>query len=186
VTISKGVFAVLAAVWGLVSGVIGAILGPEIKDRYFPPTQEVAIPRMCIQPGVRRDVYLQETGNPVDGPPADLARRGIVVLVSVKATGYKGDDLEVRGAVFNEATGEQLRELQPLVWGRWIKPGANETTLVPDIWVPQPAEPGLYRVAPRVYGRGRRRVMEADGLTFSVVANGAVRLSKSCSASGGA
>jgi hypothetical protein len=186
VTISKGVLAVVAAVWGLVSGAIGAILAPEIKDRYFPPKQEVAIPRMCMQPGVRRNVYLQETGNPLAGSPADLARLGIVVLVSVKATGYKGDDLEVRGAVFDEATGEQLRELQPLVHGRWIKPSANETTLVPDIWVPQPAKPGLYRVSPRVYGRGRRRVMEADGLAFSVVAKGAVRLSKRCSASGGA
>ena len=157
------------------------MLGPEIKDRWFPPEQDVTVHRVCAEPGIAREDYLRVTGNRVEGTPAERWRTGLVLTVSLTATGYKGKDIDIRGSGFDAVTGTELRELVPLVWGRLLRPGANVTTADRDIWVPQPSQPGRYRLEAEVQIPVRRQgLARRDGPVFEVTEQGVARVAKRC------
>jgi hypothetical protein len=151
----KAATTVIAAVWTLVSGGLGAIFASEIKDRWFPPKESVALQRVSFEPNVTFGQYLDRTGAHavrVRFPAPQLERRGMVIFVGLDTTGFKGDGLQVRGTVLRADTCEEQHELARLHRGFAVKPAANEESLVANLWIAQPPSPGVYLARVRVYG----------------------------------
>ncbi|MDT5009997.1 MAG: hypothetical protein QOH57_1614 [Mycobacterium sp.] len=50
ISIRRASLAIIAAIWGLLAGAIGVVLGPEVKDRWFSAARSASIERFCLTP----------------------------------------------------------------------------------------------------------------------------------------
>jgi hypothetical protein len=143
-----GMASAIAAILGVVF-----ILAPGLKPDEPPSSRGASLSDVVVERGVTFAQYLQRLG--VDQGGYDeryLARVGVFVRFNVGITGYKGDDLPLRWAMFDSRTRAQVADSETTT----LRAEATQDDASWQVWAPLPHRKGPFYIQLQLFEEDSR------------------------------